>query len=286
MNSESIKTFIAVTELKSFTKAAQQLVVVQSTITNRIKELEKEVGQSLFVRDNKNISLTHAGKHFYQYAQSFIELQDKMKIEINSCNTYSKIINIGSVNCIYNCHLAPYMSTFMKKDTKVCINITLDHSRNLLNRLLDNSIDICFSYLLTNGTNYKCVPFRSDDLILVTNAMNDGFTSGIHNDQILSLPIIYSKFIPKCGFDWIDDIFPTNYVFQFTISVIKEIVPLLLQSFYYAFLPRSLIQKELNQNLLKEIPLLDYNIPKLQSYVITKANANQNLIDYFLNKLS
>ena len=42
MNIEALKTFLVVAEVKNFTKAAQQLFVVQSTITNRIKELEKE----------------------------------------------------------------------------------------------------------------------------------------------------------------------------------------------------------------------------------------------------
>ena len=39
--------------------------------------------------------------------------------------------------------------------------------------------------------------------------------NGIHNGEILHLPIIYSKFMPKSGFDWIHDIFPPHYVFQF-----------------------------------------------------------------------
>ena len=53
MNIEALKTFLVVAEVKNFTKAAQQLFVVQSTITNRIKELEKEIGQPLF--DNLSI---------------------------------------------------------------------------------------------------------------------------------------------------------------------------------------------------------------------------------------
>lgn len=93
MNIEALKTFLVVAEVKNFTKAAQQLFVVQSTITNRIKELEKEIGQPLFDRDNKHITLTHAGEHFYEYSQRFLELEEKMKMEINSCNTYSKIIS-------------------------------------------------------------------------------------------------------------------------------------------------------------------------------------------------
>ena len=41
MNIEALKTFLVVAEVKNITKAAQQLFLVQSTITNRIKEMEK-----------------------------------------------------------------------------------------------------------------------------------------------------------------------------------------------------------------------------------------------------
>ena len=281
MNIEALKTFLVVAEVKNFTKAAQQLFVVQSTITNRIKELEKEIGQPLFDRDNKHITLTHAGEHFYEYSQRFLELEEKMKMEFNSCNTYSKIINIGCVNCIYNCHLKPHISQLMNKHTNICLNVILDHSRHLLNRLHDNSIDVCFSYLATNEISYKCIPYKTDEIIFVTNSQNIQFSNGIHNGEILHLPIIYSKFMPKSGFDWIHDIFPPHYVFQFTISVIKEIIPFLLQYPYYAFLPRKLIEKELKDGLLIEIPLLDYHIPPLQSYIIMKSNAKYNPLDYF-----
>lgn len=63
--------------------------------------------------------------------------------------------------------------------------------------------------------------------------------------------------------------------------MIKEIIPFLLQYPYYAFLPRKLIEKELKDGLLIEIPLLDYHIPPLQSYIIMKSNAKYNPLDYF-----
>ena len=80
MNIEALKTFIAVAELKNFTKAAQHLIVVQSTVTNRIKELEHKIGQQLLVRTNKTVSLTHAGEHLLSYAYQFIEMENKLLV--------------------------------------------------------------------------------------------------------------------------------------------------------------------------------------------------------------
>lgn len=46
MNTENLRTFIALSKYKNFTKTAESLFVAQSTVTNRIAELEKEVGKS------------------------------------------------------------------------------------------------------------------------------------------------------------------------------------------------------------------------------------------------
>ncbi|MDD5953496.1 MAG: LysR family transcriptional regulator [Oscillospiraceae bacterium] len=281
MNIEALKTFIAVAELKNFTKAAQHLIVVQSTITNRIKELEREIGQQLLIRTNKSVILTHAGEHLLSYAYQFIDMESKMLDEINSIDTYTHRLNVGSVNCIYCCHLQPYFSNIIQNHKDVQVNLTLTHSRTLMQSLHNQSLDIAFSYLPLHDPNYHCTVFRDDEIILVTAPGNDVYPNGIHNDQLIKLPIIYSKFAPKVGFDWIHSIFPTNHVFQFTISVMEKIIPFLLEQPYYAFLPRKLVESYLANGSLCEIKLLDFQIPSMPCYRITHAKAREDFTSYF-----
>lgn len=61
MDTTTLRTFIALAQIKNFTKTAQQLFVAQSTVTNRIRDLETELGKSLFVRNHKQVELTPAG---------------------------------------------------------------------------------------------------------------------------------------------------------------------------------------------------------------------------------
>ena len=69
MNSEELKTFIFLSKVKNFTLAAEQLSVAQSTVTNRISELEKEVGKKLFRRGSKTVTLTEEGEIFLSFAE-------------------------------------------------------------------------------------------------------------------------------------------------------------------------------------------------------------------------
>ena len=58
MDTQNLRTFLTLANVKNFTQTASLLYVAQSTVTNRIAELEKEGGKQLFIRSKKNISLT------------------------------------------------------------------------------------------------------------------------------------------------------------------------------------------------------------------------------------
>ena len=68
MELRNLITFINVTELGSFTKAAEQLGYSQSTVSFQIKQLEDELGCLLFERINHTITLTERGRELVSYA--------------------------------------------------------------------------------------------------------------------------------------------------------------------------------------------------------------------------
>ena len=51
MNIDYLRTFLTLAENGSFSETAKEHIVVQSTVSSRIQELEKELGQSLFIRN-------------------------------------------------------------------------------------------------------------------------------------------------------------------------------------------------------------------------------------------
>ena len=77
MEYETLKTFVELAQIKNFTKAAEKLHVVQTTVSSRISVLEKELGTALFERTNKQVRLTKQGELFLPYAQRIIDLSDE-----------------------------------------------------------------------------------------------------------------------------------------------------------------------------------------------------------------
>ncbi len=128
MNTEELKTFIALSKLKNFTKTAESLYVAQSTVTNRIAELEKEVGKQLFVRERKSVSLTQEGKRFLDYAVRIIDLEQIAVDTVNTADKYTKSLSIGSTNTIYDCHLKNKLNRFVKENPTVALRVVISHS--------------------------------------------------------------------------------------------------------------------------------------------------------------
>lgn len=60
MDFEQLRAFYTLAQTKNFTKAAEMLHLVQSTVTMRIKQLEEKVGKPLFTRDKRSVEITQA----------------------------------------------------------------------------------------------------------------------------------------------------------------------------------------------------------------------------------
>ena len=105
MDIESLKTFIVLSNVKNYTRAANQLFVAQSTVTNRINELEKELNISLFSRNNRRVELTMEGEQFLLYAEKVIKLTDDSLSEISSIHKFDNHIRVYGVQTLFMRHI-------------------------------------------------------------------------------------------------------------------------------------------------------------------------------------
>ena len=145
MNTEELKTFIFLSKVKNFTLAAEQLYIAQSTVTNRISELEKEVGKRLFIRDSKTVKLTEAGEIFLRYAERILELQSTSIEEMNAISNHSRKFLIGAINASYETYVKPLIDECLKNNSVTSIKVMLGHSLDLIQLLQDNMLDMVFS---------------------------------------------------------------------------------------------------------------------------------------------
>lgn len=73
MTLQQLKYIIEIVNCGSMNLAAQKLFVSQPSLSNAVKELEKELGIEIFIRTNKGVTLSSSGQEFLGYARQIIE---------------------------------------------------------------------------------------------------------------------------------------------------------------------------------------------------------------------
>ena len=286
MNIENLKTFITLSELKNFTQTADRYFIVQSTVTNRIMELEKELGKKLFIRNRKNVELTEEGQHFLAYAKRIVALEASAIEELSMLHTFSENLRIGTVNTVYDCYLIDPITAFVKNHKDISVKVIVDHSGPLLRMLQDGTVDVAFSYVPLKKSGFICKPFMSDELLLVTSPVHQEYMDGITQNQLSEIGYLYCDFMVHDNGTFIRDLFPKNFSFFFEIDKLTHLPHYLMEGIGYTFLPRSLVQSYLDNGSLVSIPLKGFEAPEVQSFVIVPENKAEVLsIDRFLHEL-
>ncbi|EJU4586684.1 HTH-type transcriptional activator AllS [Escherichia coli] len=100
---ETLRTFIAVAETGSFSKAAERLCKTTATISYRIKLLEENTGVALFFRTTRSVTLTAAGEHLLSQARDWLSWLESMPSKLQQVNDgVERQVNIVINNLLYN----------------------------------------------------------------------------------------------------------------------------------------------------------------------------------------
>ena len=274
MNTEELKTFIFLSKVKNFTLAAEQMFIAQSTVTNRISELEKEVGKRLFSRGSKTVTLTEEGKIFLKYAERIIELQETSVEEMNAVSAYSRKFAVGAINATYESYVRPLIDNCLKNNNITSVKVVLGHSIDLIQLLQDNVLDLVFSSIPLKRTGYVCEVFDSDRLVLVTGKGANAYPDGITEDQLTHIPYLMCNFALSEVGAFIRSLFPKNYVFRLEVDNSSKLFHYLEQGFGYSFLPYKMIKSELDAGRFKEVPLKDFSAPQVMTYLLYRQGYN------------
>ena len=79
---DSMRLFIRIAELGSFTAAAQQLNVARSVVTRQLVALEKHLGVKLLARSTRRLSLTSAGSAYLEKCREILQLVEQAESNV------------------------------------------------------------------------------------------------------------------------------------------------------------------------------------------------------------
>ena len=96
MTLTQLSYLITIAETKSLNKAAEQLYVSQPSLTNAIKELEKELGITLFYRSGRGVTLTNDGTEFLLYAKQIYGQYESVLEKYGKGGSYKKKFGVST----------------------------------------------------------------------------------------------------------------------------------------------------------------------------------------------
>lgn len=141
LDSISLKSFIAIAETGSFSKAASLVGRTQSALSLQIQKLEKNLGCELFDRGGRKANLTDQGEIFLGYARRIILLQLEVYSRLKEPEVEGEI-RLGTPEDFATHYLPDVLAAFRKQHPRVQLNVDCDLTLNLMGSFQQEKFDL------------------------------------------------------------------------------------------------------------------------------------------------
>lgn len=169
MTLDSYKNFVAIVESGSILSAANKLLIAQPSLSNQLKNIEKNYGAQLVIRGSRSLELTEAGRMFYRKAKEMCRIEESLRNDINNSKTgFAEMlkISIPAGNSPYFLH--KFFDPFMEKHPKVNYDLYEVPSEYVIPNVLNGITEIG---LIRSGIpSYgplSVYPYEHEDIVAV-----------------------------------------------------------------------------------------------------------------------
>lgn len=254
MDKEKLLAFLHVAEQHSFAKGSEQLFLNQSTVSARIKALERELEVELFEREKgKGVRLSVYGELFLPYARKIVTLMEESKQQLKKERQFS--IRIGA--SIYGYHLLPTVLDLLHRHTPgLEVTIVSGYSPEILSMVQEGDVDIGLVNDIIRFENVEHVRLLEEELFLIISPNDqERYTAPQPVYPLLDKPLLVFGRSDTYHYKSVEH--PILYDYQrqhqiqfkkiIYIDQIEPLKKLIKQGNGIAFLPQFLIEQEVNE---------------------------------------
>jgi len=138
-----LRTFLAVADGLSFTRAAQQLGLSQPTVSQHVRRLEAAAGRQLVSRDTRSVTLTDNGQVMTGFARNILAANDEA-VSYFTGSAMSGRLRFGAADELALSELPTILWQFRQLYPRINLELTVTQSGTLYRRLLANHLDLIF----------------------------------------------------------------------------------------------------------------------------------------------
>ena len=268
MNLESLRLFHNVATLKSISKVAAASHISQSALSQQLSKMEEKLGVTALVRSNKGVELTEEGKIINDYANEILSTYNRLIQELDKINSARNSLIIKTT-CLSGYYiLSKILSKLTEKADNFFYELNYQTPQKIHSDLLNDYCDISITSTELDDSDCTSYLLGSDELVCVCRASYSLM-------DIEQLPFLLLKDDLNIE-NKINDFINLNNIILKTDSLHTIINYLLIgSSISISILPKLCIVNELEQSLLKEIPIPELKDISYNLYLTYKNDTNK-----------
>lgn len=190
-----MRTFLQVSRLKSFSRAAEKLGVTQPAISAQIRSLEKETGARLFHRDGGKVTFTAAGRLFEPFAEHCLQCQSHIFVAVNELYRSARgevSVSASEATSLYV--LPAVFAQYKKHYTRVNLNIVRAEHLRSLEAVMNRDVDFAVVSMPVKDTRLVVQVIHRDDIVLAVAPTHPLATrTSVKLDEMLQFPLLLLK---------------------------------------------------------------------------------------------
>lgn len=260
MEIRQLKYFLKVAETLNFSEASRQLYITQSTLSQQVSHLEKEIGLPLFERNSHEVHLTEVGRELLPYAQKAIWATDSCSDHIEDLKKMlTGELNIG-VTYSFSTIMSDTVIEFLKSYPGVKLNISYKTMEELMNDLKHRELDFVLAFRpLTNDKDIDSRVIFGNRLAAIVK--NNHQLAGQKSVRLADLTR-YDFVLPSRGlqarnaFDKIIENKDLDYKIKVEVNNVDIIFKIVRRTNYVTILGESTV---LHEDELTSVPIEEFD---------------------------
>lgn len=281
MTHAGIECFLAVCRHKTGSRAAEALYITQSSLSTRLKALEKELGGPLFYRKQgcREMTLTAAGREFYDLAVQYELLLERMQKIYDRPN---QILRVSSFNSIGTYLLTAVYERFMQTDPHIRLEIQDMELEAAIHSIQDDKTDIAFTCGRVNDSHFTQIPVFSEPMVLITS-MVGAYQEPVELNQLSLLDEVYIEWSHAFAL-WHQQMFMGEKP-QICISIMAHLQKFIEQKQRWAIVPISVAEGLEQEGIARRLQTV-FSLPCREvSCIMAAEGQDQPAIQAFLECL-
>ncbi|ORJ53672.1 HTH-type transcriptional activator IlvY [Geothermobacter hydrogeniphilus] len=181
MDINELEIFLSVAEQLHFGRASQACNLSPSALTRTIQRLETQLGQTLFLRDNRSVALSATGERFRDYARKAVSDWYSFRDSLRTSDEVSGSLSLyASITAVYSL-LPDLLEAYRQAYPEVHLELRTGAAEQALPQLQSGQIDVAVAALPDRlGPRIEFLPIATTPLIFIAPAVKTG--NGAPND--------------------------------------------------------------------------------------------------------